>query len=277
MAAGDLGLSVALQLHASNGGFFISRGVGRHPTRVIQSHELIFVKEGVLSIREEDREFEVQPGETLLLWPGRSHGGTADYPPELKFYWVHFKIRRRADRGQGLRLSVPQHARVRRPDHLTNLFRRFLGDQEDFGVHPLAASLMILLMLWEVTHCRSRALADDSAAPLLATRADTLIRTRFHEPMICASSIAIDLGCNPDYLGRVFRSIFGRTLTQAIHERRIRNATRLLAEGRENIDEVARQCGFEDSGYFRRLFKRSEGMTPLAFRKLHVRAHVNTG
>jgi AraC-like DNA-binding protein len=42
------------------------------------------------------------------------------------------------------------------------------------------------------------------------------------------------------------------------------------------IAQVAYACGFEDSGYFRRLFKKSKGMTPNAFRRLHVRVHVNT-
>jgi len=276
MAADTLELSPQLGLQASNGGLFISRGVGTHPTRVIASHELIFVKEGVLGIRVEDLSFEVGPGQSLLLWPGRTHGGTSPYPRNLRFYWVHFTVSDGAPRGRSPALAVQQHARVERPDHLTNLFRRLLDDQEVFGVQPFAASLMILLMLWEVTNSRSPTAQLEGAAPLLAARADALIRTRFHEPL-SASSIAAELGCNPDYLGRIFRSIYGRTLTHAIHDRRMRNATRLLAEGRESIDEVARLSGFDDPGYFRRLFKRSEGMAPLAFRRLHVRIHVNTG
>jgi AraC-like DNA-binding protein len=270
-----LEFAVQLQLEASNGGLFISRGVGRHPSRVISSFELIFVKEGVLGIEEEGRPFQVGPGETLILWPGRRHGGTSDYPPDLEFYWVHFKVQGKAPRSRKPQLTVPQHARIGRPDHLTNLFRRLLGDQELFGVRPFPASLMILLILWEVTHSSSAPAAGDSAAELLAARANTLIQTRFHEAL-SASTVAAKLSCNPDYLGRVFRSAFGCTLTQAIHRRRMRHAVQLLVEGRESIDEVARQCGFEDSGYFRRLFKEAEGMTPLAFRRLHLRVHVNT-
>jgi AraC-like DNA-binding protein len=134
---------------------------------------------------------------------------------------------------------------------------------------------MILLLLCEVTSSRPASEPVDGAAPVLAARADTVIRTRFHED-ISASTIAAELDCNPDYLGRVFRAIYGRTLTEAVHERRMRNATRLLAEGRERIEDVARLCGFEDCGYFRRIIKRTQGMTPAAFRRLHLRVHVNT-
>ncbi len=271
---GSLQIPVPLEVLASNGGLFVSRGIGTHPTRIITTFELIFVKSGVLSIREGDTRFEVQPNETLLLWPGREHGGIAPYPHDLRFFWVHFAVRGGRNTG-ALSLDVPQHARIQRPDHLTILFRRLLDDQEALGVQPLAGSLMILLLLCEVTSSRPASEPVDRAAPLLAARADTVIRTRFHED-ISASAIAAELGCNPDYLGRVFRSAFGCTLTQAIHKRRLRHAVQLLVEGRECIDEVARQCGFEDSGYFRRLFKQAEGMTPLAFRRLHVRVHVNT-
>jgi AraC-like DNA-binding protein len=270
----SLEIPVPLELSASNGGLFVSRGIGTHPTRVITTFELIFVKSGVLRIREGDTPFEVQPNETLVLWPGREHGGIAPYPRDLRFYWVHFGLRGGRP-GNALSLSVPQHARVQRPDHLTILFRRLLDDQEALGVQPLAGSLMILLLLNEVTNSRPASENADDAAPLLAARADTVIRTRFHEDLH-ASAIADELGCNPDYLGRVFRTIYGRTLTEAIHERRIRNATRLLAEGRERIDDVAGLCGFDDPGYFRRLFKRLQGMTPAAYRRLHLRVHVNT-
>lgn len=275
MASNVLDLAVPLELQASNGGLFISRGIGRHPTRVIPTHELIFVKSGVLEVREGDAHFQVQPSETLILWPGREHGGVSDYPRDLQFYWVHFSVLPRRGAGDALALSVPQHARIQRPDHLTILFRRLLDDQEAFGVQPLAGSLTILLLLAEVTNSRPASEPVDGAAPLLAARADTVIRTRFHEEL-SASTIAAELGCNADYLGRVFRAIHGRTLTEAIHERRMRNATRLLSEGRERIEDIARLCGFEDCGYFRRLFKRAQGMTPAAFRRLHVRVHVNT-
>jgi AraC-like DNA-binding protein len=268
----SLEIPVPLELTASNGGLFVSRGVGTHPTRVITTFELIFVKSGALNIRERDTHFEVKPNETLLLWPGREHGGTAPYPRDLRFFWVHFAVRDGRS-GNALSLSVPQHARIQRPDHLTILFRRLLDDQQSLGVQPLEGSLMILLLLCEAT--RSRPASEDGAVPLLAARADTVIRTHFHED-ISASTIAAELGCNPDYLGRVFRRIYGRTLTEAILERRMRNATRLLAEGRDRIEDVAQLCGFEDCGYFRRIFKRTQGTTPAAFRRLHLRMHVNT-
>ena len=277
-----LTVSVPLELRASNGGLFVSRGQGRHPDRVIGSFELIFVSEGVLELREENpsgaRDFTVRAGEALVLWPGRRHYGLTPYPADLSYYWLHFhlsgeNVGRNAQEQLQERLNVPQHTRVGRPDHLTSLFRRFLDDQETVSVHP-AASLLVLLMLHEVAGSYTPPVASDAAA-LLAGRAHTLIRTHFHEPL-STSQLAKQLRCNPDYLGRVFHARYGLTLTEAVQGRRIKHACKLLLGGERTARQVAADCGFRDVGYFRRIFKRAEGMTPYTFRKLYSKMHVNS-
>ena len=272
-----LRLAFPLGLEASNGGLFVSRGVGVHPSRTIQSYELIYVRQGCLNLHEDGQQFEVNAGETLLLWPGRLHGGTSRFAADLRFYWVHFTLPDAAHTGSAseVMLEIPQHARVERPDHLSGMFQRLLNDQQVYGVQPLPDSLTILLMLWELKRSRVASTAADGTPQQLAASADQWIRTHFHEA-ISASAIAAHLDCNADYLGRVYRATYGRTLTDAVHDHRMLHAAILLAEDRLTIAQVAYACGFEDSGYFRRLFKRSKGMTPNAFRRLHVRVHVNT-
>ncbi|ULH17021.1 AraC family transcriptional regulator (plasmid) [Deinococcus sp. KNUC1210] len=274
MIQNSLSLGIRLPLQASNAGLFVSRGQGTHPDRIIPTFELIYVKEGRLSMEEAGQAFEVAEGETLLLWPGRRHRGLKPYAAELSFYWVHFGLRELPQ--EELALTVPQHASVGRPDHLTLLFRRLIDDQETRGIEPLSASLTVLLMLHEVAGS-SHARANSSAsAALLAGRADSIIRSRFHEPLT-ASSLASELNCHPDYLGRVFRQTYERTLTEAIHRRRLQQARVLLLESVDAVETVAHRCGFEEVGYFRRLFKRQEGISPQAFRNIYARLHVNTG
>ncbi|MGP0806328.1 AraC family transcriptional regulator, partial [Escherichia coli] len=54
-----LELSMTLPIKVQNGGLFISRGVGRHPARRLESWEIIFVEKGRLAIQEEERIFLV--------------------------------------------------------------------------------------------------------------------------------------------------------------------------------------------------------------------------
>jgi AraC-like DNA-binding protein len=268
-----LRLSMRLPVRTQNAGLCVSRGQGQHPTRTIDSYELIFVREGELQVQEEGAKFVVAPGQTLLLFPGREHGGTAPYPPDLAYYWVHFTLEQPTDADSVL--EVPQHCRIARPDNLVTLFHRFLEEQEASTLSQTTADLMLLQMLAEVVAQPAPAVVPETAAAVLANRADAYIRTHFHTD-ISTASIADRLGCSADYLGRAFRGVYNMSIVDAIHRRRMHHARLLLISGEQNVDEVSRACGFVDCGYFRRIFKRHEGMTPLRYQRLHVRAHVNT-
>lgn len=267
-----LSVDAALPIKAANAGLFISRGRGIHPTRVIDSHELIFVRQGVLSIAEEKRSFELRAGQTLLLWPGRQHRGTKPYPADLSFYWLHFYVVRRTGREL---LRVPQQATIPEEERLTALLHRFLDDQESGRLRPQAASLLVMLMLHEIAAAPRAETADTSSAAALAARVEKFITTNFHRP-ISTCDIAREFNCNSDYLGRAFRRVTGHTIVDAIHRRRLRHARRLLLESTLNIEQIARESGFDDAGYFRRIFRRHVGISPLAHRRLYARMHVNT-
>jgi len=267
---------IDLPIVAEGAGLFISRGMGSHPDRVIDSFELIYVRDGALEMFEEDARFVIAAGQSIILRPGRRHGGGAPYDSRLSYYWVHFNIVKPAIFAQVDSL-LPQHIAVRRPEHLTDLFRRLLDDYETRQTDSLSASLLVLLMLHEVTS--SPVMGGDIGRPpasrVLASRAETFVTTHFHEN-ISTRDIARAVKCNPDYLSRVYRSAFGITITESIVRHRMNKARALLRETDVYLDDVARQCGIEDLAYFRRIFKRHTGMTPLAFRKIYARGYVNT-
>lgn len=276
MTASKLDLPVALPLHACNAGLFISRGRGTHPTRVIDTHELIFVRQGRLAMQEDGRDFDIGAGEYLLLFPEREHGGTRDYPKDLQFYWIHFNLQKHQP-GQKKcpALTIPQQDRINHPDRLAELFRTFLDEQERSSLTALSGGLLTMLMLAEITRREMPGAGAEKASAALAARAAQYICTHFHVPL-STTLIASELRCNPDYLGRVFRAGFGHTLTEEIHLQRLHFVRRELMDSDLNIDEIARSCGYEDVGYFRRIFKRHEGMTPKAYRRLYALMHVNT-
>ncbi|MAU13305.1 MAG: AraC family transcriptional regulator [Anaerolineaceae bacterium] len=265
-------------IKSQNAGLFISRGQGTHPTRVIESHELILVKEGTLNLWEEDQTFSLEAGQTLHLFPSRWHGGLGELPKNLQFYWIHFDVlgeivaKRKNKRTM---LEVPQVKRLHRPEKLETLFRYFLDSQEAGDLGQDSANLLVSLMLTEVAKYAEPETGDSDKVSSLAMMVHNYIQMNY-DSTISSGKIARELGYNSDYIGRIFRQIYGYTITEAIHRRRVHRACRMLLDGDMTIEEIARACGFSDADYFRRIFRRYKHITPVAFRKVNTRVYVNT-
>ncbi len=65
-----------------------------------------------------------------------------------------------------------------------------------------------------------------------------------------------------------FRQQVGITPLEYINRERVKLARQLLAEEEKSLLEIGTQCGFNDLNYFVRVFRRSEGITPGAFRSM---------
>jgi AraC-like DNA-binding protein len=263
-------------LKAQNAGLFISRGNAMHPTRVIDSHELIFVKQGELDMWEDEQVFHLEAGQTLHLWPGRQHGSTKPMPPGLKFYWIHFEIEERQITYEfSPAVTIPQVVQMAQPERLEWLFRTFLDDQEGGVLQPHSANLLTTMMLVEVANSCIERHPNTEDANAVATWAHTYIRINYDRP-ITTSKVAEALRYNADYLGRIYRQVYGCTLTEAIHRRRVHFACQYLLDTNLTIEQIAQKCGFTDPDYFRRVFRRYMQISPGDYRNEYSRLHVNT-
>lgn len=65
----------------------------------------------------------------------------------------------------------------------------------------------------------------------------------------------------------VFKQITGKTFTEYLNYLRVCHARRLLVETDLPMIEICLECGFCDTAYFSRIFKRMTGTTPGLFRK----------
>lgn len=259
-------------IRALGAGLFVSRGAGAHPQRRIDSYELIWVVRGKLSLFEDANAFDLAAGQSLLFWPGRLHGGAAPYAPDCSFYWIHFRFAENEPLTAGR--TVPQTATIARPERLTELFRRYLDDQESGLLTPYEGSLLMQLMLLEV--CRPAAAPpQDGHAAVLARLTYQHLLQNLGGPLSTAR-IARALDCHPDYLGRCYRGVYGETITDAIQRERLKKARAMLLDSNDAVEAVARACGFPGVVFFRRVFKRHTGSSPSQFRKMYARVYLNT-
>ena len=81
-------------------------------------------------------------------------------------------------------------------------------------------------------------------------------------------SLGTRFNINPFYLQKQFKRYVGQSPTDYCIYLRINRAKVLMRSTYATIGEISREVGIENLGYFTRLFKQHEGITPQAYREL---------
>ena len=85
---------------------------------------------------------------------------------------------------------------------------------------------------------------------------------------INCSVICDELGVNRSYASQIFHRNFGMTMSDYLLDLRLDAAKKMLSSPDDlKICDIARLCGFQDSGYFSRIFRKHTNFTPLEYRK----------
>ncbi len=83
---------------------------------------------------------------------------------------------------------------------------------------------------------------------------------------LCIRDISRMFNVNANYVSHLFKKEEGTVFTEYITNLRINYASTLLKTTRMPVAEVAEKTGFNDYYYFTRVFKKSTGKTPTAYR-----------
>jgi two-component system response regulator YesN len=81
------------------------------------------------------------------------------------------------------------------------------------------------------------------------------------------------VGLSPAHVSRLLVSETGISFTEHLSKKRIEKACEELAEGRLSIKEISSICGYPDSNYFSRAFKKAIGITPSEYTQKHGRPY----
>ena len=79
---------------------------------------------------------------------------------------------------------------------------------------------------------------------------------------ITLDDIAGHIGFNKCYFCRVFKEVTGVTVITMLNTIRCEEAKHLLASTSYNISEVAERCGFSNTSYFTKIYKKITGCLP---------------
>ncbi|MEO1817064.1 MAG: PocR ligand-binding domain-containing protein [Acetobacterium sp.] len=93
-----------------------------------------------------------------------------------------------------------------------------------------------------------------------------------HYPDNLTVEAIADAAClSPGYAGRIFKEQLGMPIMDYVLKVRIEKSKKLLLNPHYQIQAIAEKVGYGDAGYFTKVFRKFEGITPTQFRKIHKR------
>jgi transcriptional regulator GlxA family with amidase domain len=134
------------------------------------------------------------------------------------------------------------------------------------GYRFAAVGHFMLLILYLSRSYQGRAESPDARKVLELGKALSYLETHFAEP-IDIDSLARIAGKSRRSLYRAFEEVVGQSPVAYLQRVRLMKAVEYLEAGDRNVTEVAFDCGFNDSNYFARCFRKVFGKTPSEYRK----------
>lgn len=225
-----------------------------HGAITLDTYEIILVAAGKVHIREGSREYELAPGELIVLAPGVEHAGTRESRGHTSFYWLHFFMPS----------SKPFFPKTATPHGGERALREIMHyARYDAGLAEVALMKFLLGLS-----------APEKRGNKLAHEVDEYIRA--NAPFrVTAKSTAAQFGFSADYLSRIYRREFGVDLKSGIIRHQLDYAESLLINTDYTIKEIAAACGFEDENNFVKFFGYHENTTPSLFRNKFFYLHMN--
>jgi AraC-like DNA-binding protein len=277
-------------------GQFFSDVSWKHNKRCLDSFEVIIGLEKCLYISQGEDQYEVRPGDVLVLLPGVVHEGYRECEENVSFFWFHFLTNDSYTIFEEDMLSK-ELAELNKPDapkHCSDVYlplfyapasierAKILFQQlQHIGMsnyytqqaaHYIATLLLIELsdqMIRSYQNSPDKSQGDRSIAEIIEWVRINALR------QISAADVAEQFMYNRIYLSRFFKKKTGFNLQEYINLMKISKAKELLTKSSSSIKNIADKVGIEDEKYFMRLFKQYESMTPTEYRKAFYRIHMN--
>jgi len=246
--------------------------------------ELVITRGGQASHFSPYDEYPISSGDVFVIHTDQAHGYRADrnldlvnilYRPDafldddpslaqLPGFKALFSLDT-ADRtahGFGTRLHLPTEARAQVNDLIGAMGRETTTSAP--GFQPVVRGLFTQLTVTLVRLYSDTAQPTEAALLEIEPTLDHL-RQSFDDDLKL-EDLANRAGMSVSTLLRRFRTATGSSPVEFLLKLRLERAREILSTSDRRITDIAFNCGFRDSNYFTRQFKRHTGLSPRAYR-----------
>lgn len=243
--------------------------------------EIIRILEGGLLLYLDGQEYAAKAGDVFLVRDGILHGGTpADCVYECLVFDLH-----------GLFREINSVKKYLRPFYRNTLMPEicFPGRQSD--IYPIVDELMAgfsqkascielstlaNLGRFFAVLIQKGYVKKSESAPQSGSRKVTQLKTvleyieNHFSSHLSLDDLAQVAGMSPKYFCRFFHSVTQQTPMDYVNYYRIERAGSLLCSTDWSVTAIGLECGFNDSSYFIKAFKKYKGMTPKQYQKVNT-------
>ena len=238
----------------------------RHP-RIYGQYAMVYILDGAGSYRDACGYHQrLRSGDLILVFPELEH----IYNPDPGTFWVTsylcfsgpvFDLWRKLDL---LDHRHPIH-HLSPIDLWNRRFEGILGPSRQSGFNPtLTETCRLQEFLSQIVMGAGQSNTHQADTRWIARACRLIENLSSHENGW--SSVAQQLGTNPDSFRRRFKRLTGQSPVKFQIGRSIDRACELIQEGSRSNREIADLLGFCDEFYFSRKFKEITGKSPRAFR-----------
>ena len=242
-------------------------------------YEIFYLTSGSCRFLLKDSVYQLEKGDLVFIAPGELHHSLyysgvicemvtiyfkADYVDHALFRkWLPEDIQINLQSFMG---SVPSLYQ----EEFHSLLNRMLSESmhiDDYSNTFLSCYLQEVLLLL----MRHSVMNETEPELLNARDADILLATKyiyknFRQPLTLEEVSAVS-SLSPTYFSKKFKQVTGMGFKEYLNFVRLKHAQTALLTTSNSITDIALEYGFNDSNYFKDLFKKVYGKSPRDFRK----------
>ena len=245
--------------------------------------EFVYVDSGEIIATVDDKKFRLKSDEAIFFSPYEAHKVQANGNDVANVFIMNFGTNSKP-------MNALKNRVIKLPEKLKKYIAKILSEGEKtfempfndpYLVHmklkddpPFGGMQMIktyteqfiihLLRHEEATD--SRGFSENDSAEELALLAAQLIKENIYG-RISVEEICEKLHYSKAYISKIFKRNYGCTLTEFYAKMKIKEAKKLIREGKYNFTMISDMLCFSNVQYFTRVFRRVSNMTPGEYEK----------
>ena len=231
--------------------------------------EMFFIMSGSGTFQLQRHSFPVSGRSLVIINPGVMHCEQSNQGSPLEYIVLGVENLEMAANEQGYVLTT-----FNRDWDTVSVSLRLMLQEARSGQdgYSQVCQRMLEIILLRILRRRGLSLASE-AVGMDDNRECGMVRRYIDEHFkesITLDQLAELAHINKYYLVHAFRKAYGTSPINYLISRRIQESRFLLTNSNHSLSQIARILGFSSLSYFSQSFRRTEGVSPMEYRKLHT-------